>query len=96
MTDRIIPTLGISCGALTILYIGLMISTIFFAAWQTQSVSTVNNLQSQIGNLENNYYTLTSHISQINPTSVGFVEPSQVQYVAEANNASAGLTFAGN
>jgi len=96
MTDRIIPALSISCGGLAILYVGLVISTIFFATWQTQAVSTITDAQSNIANLESNYYSITNRISQIDPTQVGFVEPSDVQYVAEASNASVGLSFAGN
>ncbi len=96
MTDRLIPTLSISCGGLTLLYVGLMISTIFFATWQTQAMSSITDAQSQLATLESNYYAITNRISQINPTQEGFVEPSDVKYVAEANDSSAGLSFAGN
>jgi uncharacterized membrane protein YukC len=96
MTDRLIPALSISCGGLTVLYIALMISTIFFATWQTQAMSSITDAQSNIANLESNYYAVTNRISQINPTQMGFVEPSDVQYVAEATNGTTGLSFAGN
>lgn len=96
LTDRIIPTLGFSCMALVVLYVGLMISTIFFASWESQAVSSIGSIQSNIGNLETTYYTETNKLSNINPSSVGFVEPTDVQYVAEANDTSAGLSFAGN
>ena len=96
MSDRLIPTLSISCGALTALYIGLVISTIFFAAWQTQAMSSISNAQSNIGNLESNYYTIMNRISTIDPAQEGYVDPSNVQYVAEARDASAGLSFNGN
>ena len=96
MSDRLIPTLGISCSALFVLYVGLVISTIFFATWQTQAMSSISNAQSNIGNLENNYYTIMNRISDINPTQEGFVDPSNVQYVAEARDTSAGLSFNGN
>jgi hypothetical protein len=96
MTDRLIPALSVSCGALTMLYIGLMISTIFFATWQTQSVSSVHSAESAIANLEMKYYSAMNQISEINPATVGFVQPAQIEYVAEAQDSSAGLTFAGN
>ena len=96
MSDRLIPALSISCGSLTVLYIGLVISTIFFATWQTQAMSSISNAQSNIGTLETNYYTIMNRLSEINPTQAGFVDPSNVQYVAEARDASAGLSFAGN
>ena len=96
MSDRLIPALSISCGSLTVLYVGLVISTIFFATWQTQAMSSISNAQSNIGTLETNYYTIMSRLSEINPTQAGFVDPSNVQYVAETRDASAGLSFAGN
>ena len=96
MSDRLIPALSISCGSLTVLYVGLVISTIFFATWQTQAMSSISNAQSNIGTLETNYYTIMNRLSEINPTQAGFVDPSNVQYVAETRDASAGLSFAGN
>ena len=59
-------------------------------------MSSISNAQSNIGNLENNYYTIMNRISDINPTQEGFVDPSNVQYVAEARDTSAGLSFNGN
>jgi hypothetical protein len=96
MTVRIIPLLSFSCGILTALYIGLMASTIFFAAEQSQDASSVRNAESAIANLETGYYSTMNQITNINPATVGFVQPTVVEYVAEAQNGSPGLTFAGN
>jgi hypothetical protein len=96
MTARLIPALSLSCGAFGTLYMGLMIATIFFATWQTQAVSSVRDTESAIANLETNYYSTMNRISEINPSTVGFVQPAQVEYVAETKNTSATLTFAGN
>lgn len=96
MSDRLIPTLSISCGALTMLYVGLMVTTVFFATWQTESVSSVRSAESAIGTLEANYYTAINHASTLNPTTLGFVAPTHVQYVPTTKNSSADLTFAGN
>ena len=96
MSDRLIPTLSISCGALTTTYVVLMVMTIFFASWQTESVSAVRNAESQIGTLEGNYYTAMNEASALSPATLGFVTPVKVEYVSTAVDASAGLTFAGN
>jgi hypothetical protein len=96
MSDRIIPALSVSCGALTTLYISLMVMTIFFASWQTESVNSLRTIEGQIGNLEANYYTALNKISTMDPTTLGFVTPSQVEYVNASQNNSIGLTFAGN
>ena len=96
MSERLIPTLSISCGALVVTYVALVVTTIFFATWQTESVSSVRNAESAIGTLEANYYTAINHASTLNPTTLGFVAPTHIQYVATAQNPSANLTFAGN
>ena len=96
MSDRLIPALSVSCGALTVLYVTMVVTTIFFASWQTEAMSSVRNAESRIGTLEANYYSAIDHASSINPSTLGFVAPTHVLYVQTAKNASAGLTFAGN
>lgn len=95
MSERLIPVLSISCGALTTLYVGLVVTTIFFASWQTEAMSSVRVSESQIGTLEANYYTTINKASNLSPTTLGFVAPEQVTYVATAKHSPA-LTFAGN
>jgi hypothetical protein len=96
MPDRLIPGLSLSCGALTVLYVSLVVTTIFFASWQTEAMSSVRNAESQIGNLEANYYTAMNQASTLTPATLGFVTPTQVEYVPAVTNTSANLTFAGN
>ena len=96
MPDRLIPMLSISCGALTTLYVVLVVTTVFFAAWQTQAVSSVRATESAIGNLESNYYTSINKISTLNPATLGFVSPNQVEYVTKVQDTSTGLSIAGN
>ena len=96
MPNRLIPTLSISCGALTTMYVVLVVTTIFFASWQTEAMSSVRNAESHIGMLEANYYTAISQASSLSPTSLGFVTPVQITYVASAHRASPTLTFARN
>jgi hypothetical protein len=96
MSDRLTPTLGIVCAALVTSYVGLMVTTIFFAAWQTQAVSAVRTTESAIGNLEANYYETVNRLGALNPSTLGYVAPAQVEYVAETVETSSGLSFAGN
>ncbi len=96
MPNRIIPLLGISCGALTTLYVGLVVTTIFFAAWQTNAMSSVRNTESAIGNLESNYYSAINRISSLNPSTLGFVSPARVEYVSKVLDTSTGLSINGN
>jgi hypothetical protein len=96
MPKRLIPALFLSCGTLTLTYVVLMVTTIFFAAWQTQAMSSVRSSESAIGNLEASYYTSINHLSSLNPTTLGYVSPAQVEYVTKISNTSTGLSFAGN
>ena len=96
MSDRLIPALSVSCGALTVLYVTLVVSTIFFATWQTAAMSSVRNAESQIGSLESNYYAAMDHASTLSPATLGFVAPVEIKYVPKTTNNSIGLSFAGN
>ncbi len=95
--DRLIPVLSVSCGVLTVLYVTLVVTTIFFASWQSQAIGTIRTSESTIGNLESQYYSAINSVSSINPTALGFVAPTDVEYVAAASPQDfSNLTFAGN
>jgi hypothetical protein len=93
MPTRIIPVLSISAGAHVMLYLGLVVTTILFATWQTQALSSIRDSQAAIGLLEAKYYASIGTLDSTNPYSLGFVHPAHVQYVAAANLPE-GLTFA--
>lgn len=92
--DRLVPLLGTLCAVLAISYVSLMVTTIFFASWQSQAMNTIRTNESRIGNLESQYYSTINNVSSIDPSSLGFVAPTDVEYVAAANTPS-NLTFAG-
>ncbi|KND49698.1 MAG: hypothetical protein AB203_01270 [Parcubacteria bacterium C7867-008] len=94
MPTRFIPVLTVSAGALVMVYLGLIVTTILFATWQTQALSSIRDAQAAIGTLETKYYASISTLDSTNPYSLGFVRPAHVQYVAAANLPD-GLTFAG-
>ncbi len=94
--DRLIPFLSASCGLLAISYVALMVTTIFFASWQSQAVSSIRDSEGRIGNLESQYYSTINSVSSIDPSSLGFVAPTDVEYVAAASSRTSNLTFAGN
>jgi hypothetical protein len=96
MPDKLIPVLSAACAALTALYVVLVITTIFLASWQSQSMSDVRNTESAIGNLEAQYYTTINQINTMDPHSLGFVSPSDIEYVAATHLNAGNLTFAGN
>ena len=96
MPDRLVPLMGMLCGFLVISYMALMGATIFYASWQTQSVSSLRTAESNIGNLEFQYYDTINKVSAINPSSLGFVTPTDVEYITGTPHNASNLTYAGN
>lgn len=95
MPSRTIPVLSLSVGVLLFAYMALVVTTIVFATWQTQAASSISDAQAAIGTLETQYYASIGALDSTNPYSLGFVQPTQVEYVAAANLPD-GLTFARN
>jgi hypothetical protein len=92
--NRINFILGSIAAALVVVYIGLMITTIFFASWQTQLARGIDDTRSRIQALETRYYDEIAKLDSTDPGSVGLVAPKKVEYVVAAR--MPGLTFAGN
>jgi hypothetical protein len=92
MPDRTNVYLGSIAAALAALYIGLMLTTVFFAAWQTQLARGIDDTRSRILALETRYYSEIAKLDSTDPGSVGLVAPSKVEYVVAAR--MPGLTFA--
>lgn len=93
--DRFIPILSFAVGASLAVYVVLVVTTILFAAWQTQEVSLIRTTEGTISQLESSYYAQVAQVDAIQPASLGFVAPHQVQYV-QAQMSDPGLTFNGN
>ncbi len=85
----------LACGVLTLSYITLVVTTVFFATWQTTAVSAVRDNESKIATLEAQYYATMNHINAMNPSSMGFVMPKDVEYVAQTRTNADNLSFAG-
>jgi len=92
MPDRTIPVLAVATGCLIALYLVLMITTIFFAAWQTQLARGIDDTREDIHQLEQEYYGAIAKIDSTDPSAVGLVAPSRVEYVVAAR--IEGLTYA--
>jgi hypothetical protein len=92
MPDRTVPVLALLAGFLVVVYIAVMLTTIFFAAWQTQLARGIDDTRERIHDLEREYYTAIAKIDSTDPMSVGLVAPSKIEYVVAAR--VPGLTFA--
>ncbi|MDB5265126.1 MAG: hypothetical protein JWN64_697 [Parcubacteria group bacterium] len=84
MPDRTISILGISCGALLSVYVALVITTITFAAWQTELRASIRSTEGMISSLESEYYEHVAAITATAPSAFGLVPPASVRYAAKA------------
>ena len=91
--DRLIPILRAAVIGLIAVYVVLVVTTVYFATWQTQEVSSMSDSQSAIGMLESKYYASVAQINETDPTTLGYVKPKIVTYVSAVQET--GLSYAG-
>ncbi|MBP6868777.1 MAG: hypothetical protein KBC16_01565 [Candidatus Pacebacteria bacterium] len=85
MPDRTIPLLSATAILLFVGYLGLMVTTISFATWQTELTREMRDTEVRIASLEGRYYDLIKTVGAEDPSTFGLVEPRAVRYVAEAS-----------
>lgn len=90
---KTIPLLMVVAGALVATYVALIMSTIMFAAWQTQLATNMDDTRADIARLETKYYAQITSLDGMDPASKGLVKPGNVAYVTASK--TPGLTFAG-
>lgn len=91
---RLIPLLTALVGTLLAAYVALIVTTILYAALQTQLAQNVQDKRMQIAKLESSYYASVASLDSTDPHALGYVTPQHVQYIAAA--ALPNLTFAQN
>jgi hypothetical protein len=92
-TDRLIPVLRVAVIAFIAVYVVLVVTTVYFATWQTQEVSSVRDTEAAIGTLETKYYDSVAKANETDPATFGFVKPTDVKYVTATRET--GLSYAG-
>ena len=93
LPDRPVQLLSLIAAGLVAVYIVLVVTTIFFAAWQTQLASRIDDAHASISALEDEYYAAIARIDATDPSALGLVAPDRVEYVVAAR--VPGLSFAG-
>jgi hypothetical protein len=86
------PLLTMLVGTLLAAYIALVVTTIVFAAIQTNLAQHIQEQRMAIGKLETKYYQAIATLDQADPYALGYVKPRDVQYVSAAKLPN--LTFA--
>lgn len=80
MPDRTISMLGATVVLLITVYIGLVVTTITYAAMQTELALTARDAESSIGAIETAYYAQVGVLSATDPKSMDLYKPSAVHY----------------
>jgi len=90
MSDKLIPVLGSATALLIGIYVTLVVTTIYFATWQTQGIAQIRELEGTIASLETEYYAVIERINRTDPMAHGLASPIAVRYVAatEGTNVS--------
>jgi len=93
MSDKLIPVLSATSVLLIGVYVTLVVTTIYFATWQTQGHAQMREVEGTIAALETEYYDAISRINSTNPVEHGLSAPVAVRYVTAVK--SANVSFAG-
>lgn len=80
MPDRTISVLSASAGALVLLYLALVVTTVTFAAMRTDLAASVRDTESRIASLETRYYAQVGVLSATDPASMDLHKPVAVHY----------------
>lgn len=83
MPDRTITILAATSGVLFAAYVALVGVTVYFATIRTELSLSVRDLESEVAALETEYYNAISELSVTDTALLGFVTPSEVDYVAQ-------------
>ncbi len=86
MSDKLIPVLGAATILLIGIYVTLVVSTIYFATWQTQGLAEIREVEGTIAALETEYYDAIALINRTDPSMHGLAAPVAVRYVAAVQN----------
>ena len=92
MPNRLIPILSLACGSTFVVYVVLVIATIFFASLETQLSASGRETESRISSLETEYFEAIAKLHTTNVVSAGYNNPVRVEYVAASGKST--VTFA--
>lgn len=82
MSSKTIPVLSVACISALVLYLALLATTVFFAAWQTELAASLRASETAAGSLETEYYAALDKLSAADASAAGLVKPVAVNYVA--------------
>lgn len=91
MPDRLVPMLRNSFVGLMTLYVALVISTVYFAARETDYRDAIHDTEASIAALEARYFAAVDRITKTDPAALGLGAPAGKRYAREAPAPSVSL-----
>ncbi len=83
MPDRLLPILKGSFFSLVALYVVLVISTVYFAAAESNLREAIHDTEASIASLEVRYFTAVDQVAKSDPASYGLSHPAAKRYAKE-------------
>lgn len=85
MPSTTIPFLSYTAAVLVTLYLVLVATTVYMAAWQTNLAVQIHETESELSRLESRYYDVIATIDRTDPAAFGLTKPAAVTYATTAS-----------
>jgi len=74
--------LAAACAFVFAVYVVLMVTAMYFASSATELAGIARSKEADVVALETEYYAAIKELTKTDPASLGFVTPTEVEYVA--------------
>lgn len=82
LPNKSLSILALACAAAFVVYVALMVTAIYFASSATELAGIARAKEADVVALETRYYDAIREITKTDPAALGFVTPTEVNYVA--------------
>lgn len=84
MPNRLLPVLRTTFFTLIAVYLGLVVSTVSFAAHETDLREAIRDTEASIATLESRYFSAAQELTKTDPALLGLGAPAGKRYAKEA------------
>lgn len=84
MPNRLLPALRATFFTLSTVYVVLMVSTVSFAAHETDLREAIHDTEASIATLESRYFRAADELTKTDPALLGLGAPTGTRYAKEA------------
>lgn len=82
MPSKTITALSVLSICMLVAYVACIATAMFFATVRTELSASVRQVETRVGALETDYYDAITRLNAMDVTSIGYVTPDDVEYVA--------------